>query len=108
MRLHRCAEIGCRELIKNGWSNCEKHYGSRIDKYVRAKQVSFDQKARTLRGQYESTKAYDTTRRQKLHDGFYTSKKWDKITMLSNVMDMWTPLRISCGIGGLDCRPYYT
>lgn len=83
MRLHRCAEIGCRELIKNGWSYCKKHYGSRMDKYVRAKQVSYDQKARTLRGQYElaqSTKEYDTTRRQELHDGFYTSKQWTKIS----------------------------
>lgn len=77
MRLHRCAEIGCRELIKNSWSYCERHYAARTDKYVEAKQVSFDQKTRTLHGQYELsrlTKTYDGTRRWEQHDGFYASK----------------------------------
>ncbi len=81
MRVHRCAEIDYRVLLKNSWSYCEQHYGTCMNKYMKAKQVTFDQKARTLRWHYElsqSTKAYDSTRRQELHDGFYVSKQWDK------------------------------
>lgn len=85
MRLHRCAEIGYRELLKNSWSYCEQHYGTRMNKYMKAKQVTFDQKARTLRWHYElsqSAKVYDSTRRQELHDGFYASKQWDRDNLI--------------------------
>ncbi|MGO3535623.1 MAG: hypothetical protein ACTINR_05010, partial [Leuconostoc mesenteroides] len=33
MRLHRCAEIGCHELIKLGFDYCDKHYQSRMNSY---------------------------------------------------------------------------
>ncbi|HBP97347.1 MAG TPA: hypothetical protein DD654_00170 [Leuconostoc lactis] len=81
MRLHRCAEIDYRDLLKNSWPYCEQHYDTRMNKYMKAKQVTFDQKARMLRWHYElsqSTKAYDSTRRQEIHDGFYESKQWDR------------------------------
>ena len=83
MRMHRCAEIGCRELIKPGWTYCQPHYEARMKKYVHAKQVNADRNAQTLRGQYElsqATKEYDSTRRQELHDGFYNTKQWKKIS----------------------------
>ena len=40
MRMHRCAEIGCRELIKPGWTYCQPHYEARMKKYVHAKQAT--------------------------------------------------------------------
>ena len=83
MRMHRCAEIGCRELIKPGWTYCQPHYEARMKKYVHAKQANADRNAQTLRGQYElsqATKEYDSTRRQELHDGFYNTKQWKKIS----------------------------
>lgn len=51
--MHRCAEIGCRELIKPGWTYCQPHYEARMKKYVHAKQANADRNAQTLRGQYE-------------------------------------------------------
>ena len=83
MRMHRCAEIGCRELIKTGWTYCQAHYEARMSKYVKAKQDSMEMKAKTLSGQHElsqTTKEYDATRRQELHDGFYNSKQWNKVS----------------------------
>ena len=47
MRRHRCAEIGCRELIKPGWTYCQPHYEARMNKYVHARQVNADRNAKT-------------------------------------------------------------
>lgn len=83
MRAHRCAEIGCRELIPLRWDYCDKHYQLRMQKYIKAKQISNETKAKTLRGQQElaqQTKAYDKGRRHELHDGFYQSKQWTRVS----------------------------
>lgn len=83
MRAHRCAEIGCRELIPLRWDYCDKHYQLRMQKYIKAKQISNETKAKTLRGQRElaeQTKVYDKGRRYELHDGFYQSKQWTRVS----------------------------
>ena len=83
MRVHRCAEIGCRELIKLGWDYCDKHYQQRMNKYVKMSNANREQYAKTLRGQAktaEHARDYDATRRQELHSGFYNSKQWNKVS----------------------------
>ena len=51
MRLHRCAEIGCHELIKLGFDYCDKHYQSRMNSYRDRLKQSQELKSQTLRGQ---------------------------------------------------------
>lgn len=93
MRVHRCAEPGCRELIKPGFDYCEKHYTQRVTAYQEQKRINESIWNQSKRGQAlnkEQTKRYDSTRRQELHDGFYTSKRWLKISTYVKRRDAYT------------------
>ncbi|QIL51240.1 HNH endonuclease [Weissella coleopterorum] len=82
MRMHRCAEIRCTELIPMKYDYCQKHYEARMQRFNQQRLNSQELSSRTLRGQQklrEATQSYDETTRQELHDGFYQSKQWEKI-----------------------------
>lgn len=82
MRLHRCANIGCRELIPLKHSYCQAHYNDRLDNYMAQRAKNKARASQTLRGKRdlaEQNRKYDQTRRKELHDGFYQSKQWTRI-----------------------------
>ncbi|TYC47830.1 hypothetical protein ESZ50_11115, partial [Weissella muntiaci] len=82
MRMHRCAEVRCTELIPLKYDYCQKHYEARMQRFNKERIKSQELSAKTLRGQQqlrEATQDYDNTKRQELHDGFYQSKPWTKI-----------------------------
>ncbi|MRM79457.1 HNH endonuclease, partial [Lactococcus lactis subsp. cremoris] len=51
MRLHRCANIGCRELIPLKHNYCQKHYDERLGNYINQRAESKAKASLTLRGQ---------------------------------------------------------
>jgi len=83
MRLHRCANVGCRELIPLKYSYCQKHYDERLGNYINQRAESKAKASLTLRGQHnqaEQNREYDQIRRKELHNGFYQDKRWSKIS----------------------------
>lgn len=83
MRLHRCANVGCRELIPLKHNYCQKHYDERLGNYINQRAESKAKASLTLRGQRnqaEQNREYDQTRRKELHNGFYQDKRWSKVS----------------------------
>lgn len=93
MRLHRCAEIGCRELIKIGLDYCDKHYQKRMQSYKVRQAKAEALNAKTLRGQhdrFEYNKQYNAEVRPELGHEFYQSKQWKRISRYIKQRDMYT------------------
>ena len=96
MRLHRCANIGCRELIPLKHNYCQKHYDERLGNYINQRAESKAKASLTLRGQRnqaEQNREYDKTRRKELHNGFYQDKRWSKVSEYEMVMLMRLKVR---------------
>lgn len=72
MLRHRCNAQGCRELVSEKY--CAKH--KRANDLMYAEQSD---KVRTLRDKAK-TREYDNTRRQEMHDGFYNTSQWRKVS----------------------------
>ncbi|MGO3590087.1 HNH endonuclease signature motif containing protein [Leuconostoc falkenbergense] len=103
MRLHRCAEVGCRELIKVGYDYCDKHYSKRLADYHVKREQTQALASRTLRGQQhvlERNRDYDSSKRQELGHEFYHSKQWTKISQYVKQRDMY--------VDAIDGRAYDT
>ena len=93
MRLHRCAEIGCHELIKLGFDYCDKHYQSRMNSYRDRLKQSQELKSQTLRGQrdkLEYNRNYNETIRPELGHEFYKTTQWERISRYVKQRDMYT------------------
>ncbi|MCJ1993792.1 HNH endonuclease [Lactococcus piscium] len=93
MRLHRCAEIRCRELIATKYSYCQIHYDRRLSSYLSDRAERSLREADSMRGKYtqaEQNKEYDNTRRKELHDGFYQTKQWKKVSEYVKGRDNYT------------------
>lgn len=99
VRLHRCAEIGCRELIKIGFSFCDKHYNKRMNDYHLERDAEKDLNSKTLRGRHDRIK-YDETIRPELGHEFYHTKQWTKISQYIKQRDMY--------VDAIDGRGYDT
>lgn len=92
MRLHRCAEVGCRELIKLGFDYCDKHYSKRISAYQVVQAKADALASQTLRGQHDKAeyfKQYSETVRPELGHEFYQSKQWERISLYIKQRDMY-------------------
>lgn len=103
MRLHRCAEVGCRELIKLGFDYCDTHYSKRMSAYQNTLSQANNLRARTLQGQMqmqERNRNYDKTRRDELGHEFYQSKQWTKVSQFVKQRDMY--------VDAVDGRGYDT
>ncbi|MBZ1511639.1 HNH endonuclease [Leuconostoc mesenteroides] len=93
MRLHRCAEIGCHELIKLGFDYCDKHYQSRMNSYRDRLKKSQELKSQTLRGQHdklEYNRNYNENVRPELGHEFYKTTQWERISRYVKQRDMYT------------------
>ena len=93
MRLHRCAEIGCHELIKLGFDYCDKHYQSRMNSYRNRLKQSQELKSQTLRGQrdkLEYNRNYNENVRPELGHEFYKTTQWERISRYVKQRDMYT------------------
>ncbi|MCT4420698.1 HNH endonuclease, partial [Leuconostoc falkenbergense] len=93
MRLHRCAEIGCRELIKLGFDYCDEHYSKRMNSYRDRLKQSQELKSQTLRGKrdkLEYNRNYNETVRPELGHEFYQTKQWERISEYIKQRDMYT------------------
>lgn len=93
MRLHRCAEIGCHELIKLGFDYCDKHYQSRMNSYHDRLKKSQELKSQTLRGQHdklEYNRNYNENVRPELGHEFYKTTQWERISRYVKQRDMYT------------------
>ncbi|MBZ5977359.1 HNH endonuclease [Leuconostoc gelidum subsp. gelidum] len=92
MRLHRCAEVSCRELIKLGFDYCDKHYQQRMNDYHDRKSKAQALSARTLRGKHDVTerdREYNSEVRPELGHEFYQSKQWERISRYIKQRDMY-------------------
>lgn len=92
MRLHRCAEVGCRELIKLGFDYCDKHYSKRMSAYQVTRAKSDELNAKTLRGQHDKAeyfKQYTNEVRPELGHEFYQSKQWERLSLYVKQRDMY-------------------
>lgn len=93
MRVHRCAEIGCHELIKLGFDYCDKHYQSRMNDYQNRKSEADKLSSKTLRGQHdiaERNREYNSSVRHELGHEFYNTKQWERISEYIKQRDMYT------------------
>lgn len=93
MRLHRCAEIGCHELIQLGFDYCDKHYQLRINDYHNRKSEADKLSYKTLRGQHdiaERNREYNSSVRDELGHEFYNTKQWKRISEYIKQRDMYT------------------
>lgn len=93
MRLHRCAEVGCRELIKLGFDYCDEHYSKRMAVYHQRRDETRALNSRTLKGQHakaEYFKQYNEVVRPELGHEFYQSKQWERISRYVKQRDMYT------------------
>ncbi|WP_294976410.1 HNH endonuclease [uncultured Leuconostoc sp.] len=92
MRLHRCAEVGCRELIKLGFDYCDEHYSKRMTAYHQRQTKSEALRSITLQGQHakaEYDKQYNTEVRPELGHAFYQSKQWERISKFIKQREMY-------------------
>ncbi|MGR8773464.1 HNH endonuclease [Leuconostoc citreum] len=93
MRLHRCAEVGCRELIKLGFDYCTEHYSKRVAVYHQRRDETRALNSRTLKGQHakaEYFKQYNEVVRPELGHEFYQSKQWERISRYVKQRDIYT------------------
>ncbi|GIC70273.1 HNH endonuclease [Fructobacillus tropaeoli] len=93
MRLHRCAEAGCRELIKLGHDYCDQHYQTRMSAFDKKRKQDQELSSQTLRGQHERYcyfKKYNEEVRPELGHEFYQSKEWEKVSLHIKQRDMYT------------------
>lgn len=93
MRLHRCAEVSCRELIKLGFDYCDEHYSKRMASYHDRRAKADELNSRTLRGQRDKAeyfKQYNDNVRPELGHDFYQSKQWERISLYIKQRDMYT------------------
>lgn len=93
MRLHRCAEVGCRELIKLGFDYCDIHYSKRMSAYQDRLAKADTLASKTLHGQHakaEYLKQYNENVRPELGHEFYQSKQWERISLYIKQRDMYT------------------
>lgn len=103
MRLHRCAEVGCRELIKLGFDYCDAHYSQRMSAYHDRRAKADELADRTLRGKHnraEQTKQYNEEVRPELGHEFYKSKQWARLSLYIKQRDMY--------VDAIDGRGYDT
>lgn len=73
MLRHRCNTRGCRELVVGKY--CLEHQQANDKRYAEQAKAS----PRTMRDR-SKTREYDQTRRQEMHDGFYNSTQWRKVS----------------------------
>lgn len=96
MRLHRCNERGCRELIPLGWRYCTKHYTQRVDDYhKRQEQHDNDPQYQAMveRHSQHNQQQYDQTVRHGDHEEqtqFYHSPQWQTVRDYVYARDMAT------------------
>lgn len=93
MRLHRCASVGCRELIKLGYSYCDKHYQERLSNYKAQQAKQDDLMSKTLRGKHDKQlhdRKYNQEVRPELGHDFYTDKRWEKLSEAIKIQRAYT------------------
>lgn len=74
MRMHRCAAVGCRELIPTYHDYCDKHYNERLTKW----RATMDAKRASGRDKVIQHR-YNATKRDPERNAFYRSSQWHKV-----------------------------
>lgn len=89
MRLHRCYEQGCRELVPLNHRWCDKHYQLRHQKYLKhQKQMSQDTDRQALKKKYD--KKYDSEIRNHERTTFYHSPQWVQVSSYIKQRDLYS------------------
>lgn len=91
MLVHRYNASGCRELVQTKY--CGRHEQESAQRYAKWKATQ----PNTLKRRAE-THEYDKTTREELHDGFYHSKQWRKVSQFVKERDGY--------IGAIDGKLY--
>lgn len=89
MRLHRCYENGCRELVPLNHRWCDKHYQIRHQAYLN-KQEALKADEQHQQFKKRSDKKYDTTFRDQGRTSFYHSPQWQRVSSYIKQRDFYT------------------
>ncbi|MCS6143422.1 HNH endonuclease [Latilactobacillus curvatus] len=87
MRVHRCYQIGCRELVPLNHRYCDQHYKQRHKDYVN-KQSNLTESEQARRSR--DSKRYDQQERNPERTAFYHSTRWIKVADYVRSRDMYS------------------